>query len=892
MNLVTGVLSKIGEGVVYCSDKVVAAGNWGLKTINERVQSLTHYVLGRSTDYVRKEFDRNCEQLQEKVTKPSIDAVFDRITELTAPILSQGQGCLQSITNLTTMTQGSLIPLLRNSNIMMVGLRHLGPALKGTLFVTATTLELYTFTHLKDVNGQINYLSCLLFTLGIPTTTYLGRNFLASYLATNQDVEARNEQGSTRLHRECIKGDIATILSLLDNGADPRTRDCEGKTPLHNACLLGHAEVARILIERKADINLVDTSGCTPLEASLTSPRSLSLAGFLISYGALPEFTERGNETLLHEACAEGVFALVKALLDKGYNPEKRDSEGRTALHHACIGSHVKVVELLLNPPQYSSWEPADVNATCNAGRSALHEASSLDVAELLLDSGANPSVADKKHKTPLHECSSPELASLFITRGGDLSALDNEGRTPLLAAVAGGHLELVKAIVPKENFIRIHRHKVDWEGFGRRAFHIACMKGHDDIVEFFIEHIPHRGMPELHRAILDSDVSVIEGLLKYEEQISKMYHRVRTYYRDSIPNIKFLHLACILGRADVVELFMRLKRKDWSKGDSGKMPLDLACASGNLECAKLLLKNGHPINPTMSKGGIGKFTPLTIAARGSSNSRNDQSLMPWEIKRYIEAKSMQGQFFFFSATESDRLELVRFLVEIAMNIEGGKASCSSALSNAAAAGEVSIVKFLLERGASPIPRTVLHMVANGETAKVLIDAGADMEAEIERPTGDSALCRINEVMTPLKSAIDLQRSNDKYDAKYEIIRVLISAGATIEPSNGIYKRSPLWYAIKREEVGIVKLLLESGVSVNYDKVERDCRSPYYAGRPCELNPLDHAYFIGSKEIVKVLLDCGARISDFTKKCATFAFQRDATFREVNALIIRALANQ
>ena len=103
----------------------------------------------------------------------------------------------------------------------------------------------------------------------------------------------------------------------------------------------------------------------------------------------------------LHEAAAQGDLAKVKELAEKGADINAFDEDlSRTPLHYAVIAGHRDVAAYLLSVG-------ADVNAHEEAkiGETPLGTVAatcSYEMAELLINAGANPTIPGWMGRTPL----------------------------------------------------------------------------------------------------------------------------------------------------------------------------------------------------------------------------------------------------------------------------------------------------------------------------------------------------------------------------------------------------------------------------------------------------------------------------------------------------------
>jgi len=72
------------------------------------------------------------------------------------------------------------------------------------------------------------------------------------------------------------------------------------------------------------------------------------------------------------------------------------------------------------------------------------------------------------------------------------------------------------------------------------------------------------------------------------------------------------LHIACRLGKLEMISLLLRRGASVKQSNSQGKFPLGIAASTGNLSVAKILL-DSDDINPDQE--GLDGYTPLIWAA-------------------------------------------------------------------------------------------------------------------------------------------------------------------------------------------------------------------------------------------------------------------------------------
>lgn len=277
-------------------------------------------------------------------------------------------------------------------------------------------------------------------------------------LANEHTVNCRDLDGrhSTPLHFAAGYNRVPVVEFLLEHGAEVHASDKGGLVPLHNACSYGHYEVTELLVKHGANVNVADLWKFTPLHEAAAKGK-YEIVKLLLKHGADPVKKNRdgaspldlvregdqdvadllrGNAALL-DAAKKGCLARVQRLIS-AENINCRDAQGRnsTPLHLAAGYNNFEVAEYLLE-------NGADVNAQDKGGLIPLHNASSyghLDIAALLIKHNTVVNATDKWGFTPLHEAAQKgrtQLCALLLAHGADPYMKNQELQTPIELANA-----------------------------------------------------------------------------------------------------------------------------------------------------------------------------------------------------------------------------------------------------------------------------------------------------------------------------------------------------------------------------------------------------------------------------------------------------------------------
>ena len=128
---------------------------------------------------------------------------------------------------------------------------------------------------LEEVNGNIYYLGEIIGCKKLSKDNKClheaakkGKILLLE-VALNKDARTSFDNWGimTPLSVACRYGHKTIVEYLLDNGCEINFRNEDKWTPLHRACILGgHRDIVQLLLSRGADYNAKDFNGQTPLE--------------------------------------------------------------------------------------------------------------------------------------------------------------------------------------------------------------------------------------------------------------------------------------------------------------------------------------------------------------------------------------------------------------------------------------------------------------------------------------------------------------------------------------------------------------------------------------------------------------------------------------------------
>jgi uncharacterized protein len=424
---------------------------------------------------------------------------------------------------------------------------------------------------------------------------------------------------------------------------------------------------------------------------------------------------------------------------------------GLVLLPAAGFGADTRIAEAAMHQDNTAVrsliQQKADVNAVLPDGATALHWAANeddLDTVSLLIQAGANVKAKDRYGFTPLYYAAtngSAEVIRKLLDAGADPNAADSGGETALMTATRSGSIDAVKALLQ----------------------HGADVKTKDTVTQ----------QTPLMWAVRSNFPAAVELYLEYGSAINARTRTGKTpaarppgagggshgagIVRSGWPEQGFqgetpggmtpLLYAARDGRTAIVRVLIAAKVDVQQADVNGITPLLMAITNNHLDTAKLLLENAAAPNAADWWGRTPLYAAIEIRNRdyGRNNEHEIDRPAALEVIRMLLDRGAN-----VNARTKEVPPTRRFVTPLG-DLSWVDFTGQTAFVRAALAGDITVMRLLLEKGADPniatFAGTTALMAASGvnwmtgqtfteskesvmEAVQLCLDKGGDVNAK------------------------------------------------------------------------------------------------------------------------------------------------------------------
>ena len=196
------------------------------------------------------------------------------------------------------------------------------------------------------------------------------------FLNAGANPAHENKSGRNLVAAAAFGEDVRIVRDALDKEISPNRQDNKGNTAMHLALIAYDRYTAHVLVSEGAILDIANNNGATPMSmlnkrkeslASLkenytfwAAVKSQDLVGIEATYEALSEESQQRELVDAGFKVTEVSPSIYALLISKGLNPNARDQIGRGPLQYAVRYDEVEIAQLLLEAGADKSAENDD----------------------------------------------------------------------------------------------------------------------------------------------------------------------------------------------------------------------------------------------------------------------------------------------------------------------------------------------------------------------------------------------------------------------------------------------------------------------------------------------------------------------------------------------------
>ncbi|XP_072390581.1 uncharacterized protein [Diabrotica undecimpunctata] len=555
----------------------------------------------------------------------------------------------------------------------------------------------------------------------------------------------------------CIRGCFFIVKLVFDNYTNfchiLKIEGMSGETAIHYSC--AHPSLVKYIVKRGAEVNKADENGLTILNYMfimlwssneytnyfrslldmfkhhkrpktfeffkkyyellrqnqekdyINSDRAnkfLDLLTFLKEYQLNLNIKDINDDTPVHWAAQAGLKIILEKFINEyGLDPNPVNKDKQTPLHYACSFGNYDIVMY------YKAINIFNKNDDLIVLKSA--ESKTIKVLKYLIeDCGMNPMVHDSKERSALHYAAfqdSLEAIKYLQSKNLDFNMFNENHRTSIVAAAAEGNaIHVLEYLVDdcsmlkhvEGNFILNYTLRYD----SLKAFKFLLKRGLD-IPRSFLDEVFENDAIEIFREIYSKDKlqdKIIELLVTAAHLNS---YKIFMYlfdikYLKNEQGQSLIHEAARGTEVDILKFLIRECAVDLDLCDKcGNTPSHYAAASNALGAIKYLKEQGANLNISNTN----KYTLAHIAAK--SGALGVLRYLVEDCKMDVTVSDYKGNLPAHMAADGNKVEILRYLRSIGIEINQCNDAGETLIHIAAAADAVDVLNFLINECKFPL---------------------------------------------------------------------------------------------------------------------------------------------------------------------------------------------
>ena len=399
---------------------------------------------------------------------------------------------------------------------------------------------------------------------------------------------------------------------------------------------------------------------------------------------------------------------------NSGKEGQPAENKDWTLLHSAAEGGDMSIIEIILS-------DGIEVDSKDSFGATPLMIAAAKckkQAVDFLLSKGADPSLTTNAGRNLLHaavEGGDVSIVKAMLLHDIPLDSTDNDGITSLMIAAALNNVKTVEFLLSKgaDPFLKTNE--------GRTALFFTAQGFHTDVIKLMLS----RG--------LEIDSQDDQGLTT-------------------------LMWAAVLANLPAVRCLLEKGADPLLTANNGWSSLHFASCGANTATVETLLSYGIDVN--VKTDSIILMTPLMVAIT-NQNMEAVKCLLENGADPLVECGLIRHSSLFFALyfgnSESTVLFMIEAMLSSGLNINAQSSNGWTALMCATFLKKREVFDFLLSKGADPslkdkVGRTVLHHASEGGDITI-IEKCLSFELDIESKDNDG------------KTALDIAACSGSRDA-------------------------------------------------------------------------------------------------------------------------------